>query len=227
MKIFIYWNRIDRDSKKIYKFLKNDSFRKELGMGNEVYYYAPYTSFNINQCILEEIASSDVVMFFTHGEEDAILKSKYIHQEQKKNFSFINFENAGILAEKKVIAICCDSAKTLGVYCVSPEVRCDFYIGFQDGIMYDDDGSHINIRGLIYDSYSEAFEKTILLSLHFKYNAQQFVQNLVRNINNMMTNKILNETDDRTLGSLGTITFHRKSAASLVALGNVYSNVFC
>ena len=226
MKIFIYWNRIDNDSKKIYKFLKKDSFREELESKNEVYYHEPYISFQIDKSILEKIASSDVVMFFTHGEEDAILKSKYIQQDQKKNFSFIDFENASILAKKKVIAICCDSAKVLGRYCVDTDIKSDFYIGFQDGIIYDD-GAHKNVRGLIYDSYSDAFEKTILLSLHSKCNAQQFVQYLIKSINDMMTNKILNETDDRTLGSLGTITFHRQSAASLIALGNVCSPVFC
>ena len=60
MKIFIYWNRIDNDSKKIYKFLKKDSFREELESKNEVYYHEPYISFQIDKSILEKIASSDV-----------------------------------------------------------------------------------------------------------------------------------------------------------------------
>lgn len=105
------------------------------------------------------------------------------------------------------------------------QINSTFYIGFEDGIFYDDD-SHKNVRGLVYDAYSGAFEKSILYSLSSKCTAQKFVQILQKEINDMITHKILNETDNRTLGSLSSITFHRKSAQSLVALGNTDSPIF-
>lgn len=225
MKVFIYWNRIDQDSKKIYKFLGSDSFRHILEESNEVVFFEPYLSFSLTQERLNQISHSDIIIFFTHGEEDAILKSKYIQINRKKSFSFIDFDNASLLSGKKVIAICCASAKSLGQYCVTDQINSTFYVGFQDDIFYDD-GSHEDVRGLVYDAYSDAFEKSILYSLSSKCTAQEFVQFLQKKINDMITYKILNETNDHTLGSLSSITFHRKSAQSLVALGKIASPIF-
>lgn len=224
MKIFIYWNKIDNDSKKIYKFLKNDTFRQSLEKDNDVVFFEPFCSFLLTQERINQIAMSDIIIFFTHGEDDAILKSKYKQPNQKKNFSFIDFDNASLLSGKKVIAICCASAKSLGEYCVADEVKSIFYIGFKDDILYDD-GSHENVRGLVYDAYSNAFETSILHSLSSKCTAQEFVRTLQKEINDMITNKIL-EAKNRTLGSFSSITFHRQSARSLVALGNTTSPVF-
>lgn len=225
MKIYIYWNRIDRDSKKIYKFLGSDIFRKAIEENNDVVFFDPYRPFSLDQQRRDQITMSDVIMFFTHGEEDAILKSKYIQDYLKKQFSFIDLENASLLAEKKVIAICCASARSLGKYCVEDKINSTFYIGFQEDIFYDD-GSHENVRGLVYDAYSSAFERSILYSLRSKCSAQEFVLNLQKSINDMITGKILEEKNDHTLGSLSSITFHHKSAQSLVALGNATSPIF-
>lgn len=112
MKIFIYWNRIDKDSKKIYKFLSDDSFRHTLEENSDVVFFDPYLSFSLTQERLDQITHSDIILFFTHGEEDAILKSKYIQNNRKKDFSFIDVDNASLLSGKKVIAICCASAKS-------------------------------------------------------------------------------------------------------------------
>lgn len=84
MKIFIYWNKIDNDSKKIYKFLKNDTFRQSLGKDNDVVFFEPFCSFLLTQERINQIAMSDIIIFFTHGEDDAILKSKYKQPNQKK-----------------------------------------------------------------------------------------------------------------------------------------------
>lgn len=225
MKIYIYWNKIDKDSKKIYKFLGSDTFRQIIKENNDVVFFDPFLSFSLDQRRLDQITMSDVIMFFTHGEEDAILKSKYIQSHAKKNYSFIDFDNASLLAGKKVIAICCASAKSLGKYCVADKINSTFYIGFQDDIFYDD-GSHENVRGLIYNAYSSAFERSILYSLRSKCSAQEFVLILQKSINDMLTDKILKETNDHKLGSLSSITFHHKSAQSLVALGNATSPIF-
>ena len=225
MKIFIYWNRIDKDSKKIYKFLSDDSFRHTLEENSDVVFFDPYLSFSLTQERLDQITHSDIILFFTHGEEDAILKSKYIQNSRKKDYSFIDVDNASLLSGKKVIAICCASAKSLGQYCVADPINSVFYIGFQDDIFYDD-GSHENVRSLVYDAYSNAFSESILYSLSSKCTAQDFVQCLQKKINDMITRKILTETSDHTLGSLSSISFHKKSAQSLVALGNTASPVF-
>lgn len=101
MKIFIYWNRIDQDSKKIYKFLRSESFRHVLEESNDVVFFEPVLSFSLTQERLDQISQSDIIMFFTHGDEDAILKSKYIQTNRKKDFSFIDFDNASLLSGKK------------------------------------------------------------------------------------------------------------------------------
>ena len=50
MKIFIYWNRIDNDSRKIYKFLEDREFLQRLNENNRnVCLLKPYSSFEYNK----------------------------------------------------------------------------------------------------------------------------------------------------------------------------------
>lgn len=226
MNIFLYWNKIDSDSKKIYKFIKDPEFRNALQSNNNVCFCEPFSrAFKVDQVILKEIEKSDLVMFFTHGEEDTILKATYNFDEEKKIFSFVDTENDRILSQKRVIAICCDSAKVLGTHCVSDAVKSIFYIGFTDSIIYDDP-EHTNVKSLVYDSYSNAFKESFMYSMSSKCTAFEFARFLRKSINDMITRKILCETDDRTLNLLSTITFHRQSANSLTALGNIDAIVF-
>lgn len=225
MNIFLYWNRIDNDSKKIYKFLRDKDFIDAVSQSHSLTMREPFLLFELTEEIQNQIAESDLVLFFTHGEEDAILKCQYKFSTMKKRCSFINFDNASLLSDKRVIAICCSSAKELGQLCIGASIHSKFYIGFQEPITYDD-GAHEQVRGLIYNAYSDAFREALLYALTSSCTAQQFVLILKKNINDMLTRQVLNETNDRVLGSLATVQFHRTSAASLVALGDVSLPVF-
>ena len=225
MNIFLYWNRNDRDSKKIYKFLEDKDFRDTVEQSHSLIVKDPYVFFELTEDIQHQIAQSDLVLFFTHGEEDAILKCLYIHPSMKKRFTFIDSDNASMLSNKRVIAICCSSAKELGKLCVDEPIHSKFYVGFQEPITYDD-GAHERVRGLIYTSYSDAFKEALLYALTTNCTAQEFVLKLQKSISDMLIEKILSETDNRVLGSLATVRFHHASAASLVALGDATLPVF-
>ena len=225
MNIFLYWNKIDKDSKKIYKFLEDKAFRDTISQSHSLKIIEPYVSFDLTKGIQDQISQCDLVLFFTHGEEDAILKCLYIHPPMKKSFSFVNSDNASILSGKRVIAICCSSAKELGQLCVDEPIHSKFYIGFQEPITYDD-GAHKQVRGLIYSAYSDAFKEALLYALTTNCTAQQFVLTLKKNISDMLTKKVLSEPNNRQLGSLATVRFHNVSAESLVALGDATLPVF-
>ena len=225
MKIFLFWNRIDSDSKKIYSFLEDQCFQEEIAKTHSLILHKPYAKFQISEEMKAQILESDLVLFFTHGEEDVILKSRYKQTQMKKQFSFIDSDNAQLLSDKKVIAICCSSAKELGQLCVDSSIHSKFYIGFQEPITYDD-GDHKRVRGLIYTSYSDAFKEALLYALTTNCTAQEFVLKLQKSISDMLIRKILSETDNHVLGSLATVRFHHTSAASLVALGDATLPVF-
>ncbi len=225
MNIFLYWNRIDNDSKKIYKFLGDTGFRETISKCHSLTIIEPYASFKLTEELKYQISQSDLILFFTHGEEDAILKCLYIYPTTKKQFSFIDSDNASILSDKRVIAICCSSAKELGQLCVDTSIHSKFYIGFQEPITYDD-GSHELVRGLIYASYSDAFKESLLYALTTNCTAQEFVLKLQKSISDMLIGKILSEPNDHVLGALSTVRFHHTSAASLVVLGDATLPVF-
>lgn len=225
MNIFLYWNKIDQDSKKIYKFLREKDFIETVSQSHSLTIREPFLLFEITEEIKHEIAESDLVLFFTHGEEDAILKCQYKFSTAKKRCSFIDFDNASMLSDKRVIAICCSSAKELGQLCIGAPIHSKFYVGFQEPITYDD-GDHEQVRGLIYTAYSDAFREALLYALTTSCTAQEFVLILKKSISDMLTWRILSETDNRVLGSLSTVRFHYASAESLVALGEQTLPVF-
>jgi hypothetical protein len=78
MKIFIYWNYKDSDSKNIYQFLKKTTFINMLEECNDVFLWKKFDDFIIDETLNEELTSSDIILFFTHGDDDAILKYRYI-----------------------------------------------------------------------------------------------------------------------------------------------------
>lgn len=224
MKIFIYWNYKDNDSKKIYQFLKNSTFLEKLKEENTVTIKKMFSNFILDEDIINAVAESDVIMFFTHGEEDSILKFRYKNEDVKDQFTFINTDNAGILKGKKVLAFCCSSATILGEYCCSEEVKSKFYIGFKKDIIYGE-GFQNEFRSIMYSSYSEAFEKALLKAYQEQWTADNFVQMLRIFISQMLTKKILSSSD-RRLGSFSSVSRHLETANSLVALGESTELVF-
>lgn len=224
MRIFIYWNYKDNDSKKIYQFLKNSNFLEKLKEENTVIVIQRYSDFTLDEDIITAITESDIIMFFTHGEEDAILKFRYKNEDVKDRFIFINSDNAGILKEKKVLAFCCSSAAILGEYCCSEVVKSKFYIGFKKDIIYGEEFRN-EFRSIVYNAYSGAFEKALLKAYQEQWTADKFARMLKFFINQMLTEKILSSSD-RKLGAFSSASRHRETANSLVALGERDELVF-
>ena len=157
-------------------------------------------------------------MFFTHGEEDAILKFQYTERLLKKRYVFIDCENAGLLKNKNVIAICCDSAKILGQYSVN-ECKSKFYIGFYNAIEYSDGNANPYFLNIMYAAYSDAFFEALTLAHTNKWTANKFVFRLKRMIENKITVAIL-QADNKKLGSVSQFNFYINSVNSLVCLGD-------
>lgn len=224
MRIFIYWNYKDRDSKKIYQFLNKSKFMYKITQDHDVYIYKKYKDFLLDESLCNEILNSDIIMFFTHGEYDAILKFRYIDNLLKKRYVFVDLENALLLKNKKVISVCCRSAKELGVYCVGDKVQSKFFIGFLEDLIYSEDFSD-DFRSIVYKTYSNAFEQAFEQAYDNNWTAEKFVLRLKKYIQDMLTTEIL-LSDDRKLGTITGVSFHRKTAESLVALGETTQLIF-
>ena len=224
MKIFLYWNYKDQDSKKIYQFLKNNSFMDFLNNCHNVIFYKEFRDFPLNDTLLNHMATSDLILFFTHGDDDAILKFRYNDESVKKRFTFIDLENASILKNKKVIAFCCRSANRLGRYCVDKDIESKFFVGFCDDLVYSENFSN-DLKNIVYKTYSNAFEVSLLNAYNKNWTADKFVLMLRKNIIDMLTKEILT-SQDRRLGSFSGVSFHRKTADSLIALGQSEQLIF-
>jgi hypothetical protein len=224
VKIFLYWNYKDRDSKRIYQFLNNAAFKEGLESRCDVVWQRMYCDFQLDDKLLNDMLTSDLLLFFTHGDDDAILKFRYNDEAAKEQFTFINQDNATILKKKKVIAICCRSANILGKYCVGKNIESKFYIGFHRDLIYDE-GFTDDFKSIVYRTYSNAFEMALLNACSKEWTADKFVLMLQKNIIDMLTKEILN-SKDRKLGSISGITFHRKTAESLVVLGQSDQLIF-
>lgn len=225
MKIFVYWNYKDQDSKKIYQFIKQSSFFENLAKEHQVVLHKEFKDFKLDDTVIKDLQESDIAFFFTHGEDDSILKFRYNDALLKDRFTFICKDNAPLLSKKKILAFCCRSANKLGEYCVGPNINSLFYIGFTADLIYSEQFSD-NFRNTVYKTYSAAFEKALEDSYKNNWTAKQFVIMLRKYIIDMQTTEILS-SKDRNLGSFASITFHKKTADSLVALGKDQELVFC
>ena len=192
MKIFVYWNYKDQDSKKIYQFIKQSSFFENLEKEHQIFWHKEYKDFPVDDTLKEHLQESDIIFFFTHGEDDRILKFRYNNELVKDRFTFISYNNARLLSEKKIFAFCCRSANELGEYCVGFNVNSIFYIGFMDDLVYSDECVVSGeFKSTIYKAYSAAFEKALTESYEYKWTVSRFVFMLKKYINDMLTEEIL------------------------------------
>lgn len=224
MNIFIYWNYKDNDSKKMYQFLNESFFADNIGCNKIIKFKKAYEDFEIDDSLCADMVNSDIILFFTHGDDDAILKFRYYNELVKERFIFLDKKNANLLKEKKVIAICCRSANLLGKYCIGENVQCKFFVGFQGDLIYNE-GFSDELKSLIYKAYSNAFKSAFIDAYNNKLTAERFVLILKKYISDMLTSEILS-SPDRKLGSYAGVSFHRETAESLVALGQSQLLIF-
>ncbi len=237
MNIFIYWNRKDNDSKKMFKFLKDGSWINALKDKYEVVDLFPHTAFKIENCrihlsesveisLLDAIEQADILMFFTHGEDDRILKYRYKFATAKKEFSLIDCDMSSIVSGKAIISMCCSSAQSLGPHCVKSE-GAPYFIGFEKPLVYDqDDIPNQQLRAIVYKAYSSGFDKVFEAALEKQYTADKLVKRLKLYLNKSITEGILSSPERSMEKYTMGVPFYEEGINSLVCLGNQAQVIF-
>ncbi|MDR0863588.1 MAG: hypothetical protein LBO74_01490 [Candidatus Symbiothrix sp.] len=230
MKIFVYWNYKDSDSKKIYGFLDEYITLLKTHHQYDVSFYKKCKHFDMNGVMETDIAESDMILMFTHGEKDRILKYLYPEPSLLSSATLVNKSNAQLFMNKIVVAMCCDSAVELGEFCNNPESPISTtYIGFRDAIQYDTQNNGVRInetfRATMYKSYSEAFQEAFTFSIDNNCTAAMFVRRLKLNLRSFATKNIL-EGKNRSFGSASPAQMYTRTANSLVVLGNSNIQLF-
>ena len=237
MKVFIYWNKRDNDSKKIYRFLKDGSWIKALEKNHSVAKAFLYESFDVNtkkiigyneveMTLLEAMRQADIIFFFTHGDNDRILKSKYYNPAAFQAFTYMDCKTASMASFKAIISICCSSAKVLGQHCVNNE-GVPYYIGFEKPIVYDENACpNEKLRATIFKAYSEGFNRGFEDALNNNLTAEKMVQLLKFYISQAITHEILSSSD-RSLSKYSAGTqFYTNGIESLICIGDYKARVF-
>ena len=222
MNIYVYWNTKDKDCKKIFHFVSSEdkfSIVECLEQGNRLSINRICQHFDDKTQILENICKNDLIIFLTHGVEDCILKYRNDPDRALQDFVLLDKSNAHILKGKIILAFCCSSAREFGRYCVSSDIGCKAYVGFERDIVYDN-GKAKRSRGLIYESYKIAFMKSIKYALKSKCSIEEYQIKLLQFLRKEAARVIL-ESGNHTLHNMYSGTIE-----GLVALGDVKAKVF-
>lgn len=186
---------------------------------NEVIIDRKYKYFSDVSGVMENIQSSEVVVFCTHGTPNEILK--YLEKEGREfeEFILIDKDNTNVLENKTVIAFCCSSARVLGRQCVDNDNRCKAFIGFEDDIVYDN-GKAKKSKHMIFVSYKKAFMKSLKYAAKKKCTVREFKVVLLRNLRKEAAIAIL-ETENNSLNDI-----YASAIEGVVALGDIDEAIF-
>lgn len=222
MRLFVYWNSKDHDCEKIFHFMSsNDEYSlvKFMDETIETDLKRVYCSFDNISEIIEKIKKSDMVLFLTHGVENGILKYLNKKDQSVNDVMLLNEEKAGVLKGKKVLAFCCLSAQIFGKYCVTPEIGCSAFVGFERDIVYDN-GKAIRSRHIIYNSYKVSFMKALEYAIKSQCTIEDFRIRLTQ-LMRQESAKAIMESADHSLNSMYSGTIE-----GLVALGDIKQKLF-
>ena len=222
MKIYVYWNTNNNDCKKIFHFMSPDdkySITGKLKENNNLLIKRVWQPFDNATEILNGIQEHELVIFLTHGTEDQILKYRNSPERDIKEYVLIDKENANILNNKIVLAFCCLSAKDLGEFCVTPEIGCRAFVGFNKEIVYDN-GKAAKSRHIIYQSYKIAFMKSLKYAIKHRCTIEEYRIKLMQYMRNEAAKAIL-EAEDRSLNNIYSGTIQ-----GLVSLGDTAQKLF-
>lgn len=224
MNIYVYWNMNDNDCKKIFHFMSprdEYSIVDCLMQEHDLSIKRVYKVFDDNTETMENIQRNDLILFLTHGTEEQILKYRNSPERDLDEFVLIDRQNANILKDKIVLAFCCSSAMVLGRYCVSPEVGCKAYIGFEKDIVYDNGtAAGAATRHLIYKSYKIAFMKSLRYAASTKCSIEEYRVKLVQYMRREAVNAIM-QSQNHSLN-----TMYSGTIEGVVALGKTDEPLF-
>lgn len=223
MNVYAYWNTNDNDCKKIFHFMsKNDDysvleyFKKKFELKVE----RIWEPFKDKSIILKDICKYDLIIFFTHGAKDCIMKYRNNPSRDFAEYVLLDKDDAYVLKDKVVLAFCCSSAKELGRYCVTPEIGCKAYLGFESNIVYDN-GRAEKSRHLIYESYKIAFMESLKYAVESNCSISEYQIRLTQLLRKKSTEAIL-KSKNHTLHNMYSGTIE-----GLVALGDKNVKLFC
>lgn len=207
------------DSKKIFHFLSKEDEFTIIPSIEEKSIDRHWRPFKKSDDVEQKIEKADVVIFCTHGAPNEILKYQPRPNHDKKEYVLIDSSNIGILEGKKVLALCCDSARILGPLSVSGERRSQAYIGFDKPIVYDD-GFAPQTKNIVYVAYKKAFRDSIEYAIRTKCTVKEYRSILWAYIQKEMVEAAL-QAENGTLNNIYITTLD-----GLVALGDVELPLF-
>lgn len=222
MNIYIYWNSVNKDCKKIFHFMSpsdEDSIYSIIEEGNVVKLDRKFKRFKDKSFVMNNIGEADLIIFCTHGAENEILKYKNDPNRELEDITLIDSDNMEVLEDKIVLAFCCSSAKILGKKCVNGSHSCKTYLGFEKDIVYDD-GRATRSRHLIYQSYKKAFRKSLEYAIITKCTVNEFRINLLQNMR-WESAKVIFESQNHSLHNM-----YAGAIDGLVALGDIEHAMF-
>lgn len=222
MKALIYWNYRDNDSGKMFRFLDSPLY-KQLYQTENIEIRKEHNRFNKDE-YWEQAKDKEMLLFFTHGEEDAILKFRYRQDHIREEYVLATTEEIDHMAEKRIIAICCQSAKVLGKACVERNDPVVYYIGFEEDIEYSDKVTTA-LRPEIYRIYSDVFGCALYDAYKNRRTAGVFVKRLKKDLLDEFTKFVLCNAKKTNI-KLSDAVFHKNTVQSLVVLGNAEELLF-
>lgn len=224
MNTIIYWNYRDNDSRNIYKFLGSPDFEAFCKKEN-ISLFKKRDKFD-KRDFWNEAQSHDTIFFFSHGVEDAVLKFRYKNEEKKEDYALATVSEIPEMAGKRIIAICCRSAETLGRKSMESEDPPVFYIGFTGDITYNE-GFSEKVRAKIYGIYSDAFKETIYITAEKRLTGTDFSRELKHRIERDFTEAIINDNSKETeKTTLAEATFFHETVKTLTVYGDGSAKVF-
>ena len=147
------------------------------------------------------------------------MKYRNSPDEKFEDFILLDKQDAHILKNKIVLAFCCSSAKEFRKYCVSPEIGCKAYVGFEHDIVYDN-GRAEKSRGVIYESYKIAFMKSLKYAVKTKCSIAEYQIKLLQLMRKEAA-RVIFESGNHTLNNMYSGTIE-----GLLALGDKNAKMF-
>jgi hypothetical protein len=215
MTILIYRNRLNGDIRRFSRISKG------IASGITV------TSVTINDDtkknnFLSKIVDHDTIIIFSHGSYDQIYH-RFNSGDATKIQTLLNVENMDYLIDKKVIAISCGTAKTLGLH--STLSGCKVFLGFKGKIHYGIQGQGRSpsnyYRQFLKDCYKYAFETVIQEAVQSNWTFGKLQKVLGITLNKQVTLKLKELRENR--GERYIIK--HKFDMAIIAVSKVVSNL--
>jgi hypothetical protein len=171
---------------------------------------------------LYDIETHDTIIIFSHGSYDSIYH-RFNTSDTTKIQTLIDNSNMDVLIDKKVIAISCGSAKSLGILAIA--YGCKAYLGFKGRIHYGIKGTHKvpsnKYHQFLKRCYKDTFEEIITEAIKFNWTFGKLEIVLGIALNNRVITELQKLLEER-----GVKYYYKyKFDMSVVAVAKVVDNI--